>query len=146
MVTVEIRASLYARVSSDRQAKDNTIGSQLASLRERIAADGLTLLPELCFVDDGHSGNTLVRPALERLRDAAYAGQLERLYVLAPDRLARNYAYQFLLLEELQQRGVEVVFLNQSADGRFDGRASLAVGAHSLVSFQFWCFANSSSA
>ena len=114
MVSVKIRAALYARVSSEQQAKENTIASQLAELRERIAADGLALLAEHCFVDDGHSGSTLVRPALERLRDAAYAGQLDRLYVHAPDRLARNYAYQFLLLEELQQRGVEVVFLNQS--------------------------------
>ena len=114
MASVRIRAALYARVSSEKQAKENTIASQLAELRERIAADGLALLEEHGFVDDGHSGSTLVRPALERLRDAAYAGQLDRLYVHAPDRLARNYAYQFLLLEELQQRGVEVVFLNQS--------------------------------
>jgi site-specific DNA recombinase len=64
-------------------------------------------------VDEGHSGSTLLRPALERLRDAAYAGALDRLYVHAPDRLARKYAYQVLLLEELQRHGVEVVFLNQ---------------------------------
>jgi site-specific DNA recombinase len=114
MVSVQVRAALYARVSSEKQAKENTIASQLAELRERVAADGLPLLQEHCFIDDGHSGSTLVRPALERLRDAVYAGQLDRLYVHAPDRLARNYAYQFLLLEELQQRGVAVVFLNQS--------------------------------
>ena len=114
MVTVKIRAAFYARVSSEKQAKENTIASQLAELRERIAADGLALLAEHGFIDEGHSGSTLVRLALERLRDAAYAGQLDRLYVHTPDRLARNYAYQFLLLEELQQRGVEVVFLNQS--------------------------------
>lgn len=113
-MAVKIRAALYARVSSEKQAKENTIASQLAELRERIATDGLVLFEEHCFVDDGHSGSTLVRPALERLRDAVYAGQLDRLYVHAPDRLARNYAHQFLLLEELQQRGVAVVFLNQS--------------------------------
>jgi site-specific DNA recombinase len=114
MAAVKIRAALYARVSSEKQAKENTIASQLAELRERIAADGLALLEDHCYVDDGYSGGTLVRPALERLRDAAYAGQLDRLYVHGPDRLARNYAYQFLLMEELQQRGVEVVFLHQS--------------------------------
>lgn len=113
-MTATIRAAFYARVSSEKQARQNTIGSQLASLRERIAADGLTLLPEHDFVDDGYSGSTLLRPALERLRDVAYAGQLDRLYVLAPDRLARNYAHQILILEELQRHCVEVVFLNQS--------------------------------
>jgi site-specific DNA recombinase len=114
MASMKIRAALYARVSSEKQAKENTIASQLAELRQQIAADGLALLEDHVFVDEGHSGSTLVRPALERLRDAAYAGQLDRLYVHSPDRLARNYAYQFLLLEELQQRGVEVRFLNQS--------------------------------
>jgi site-specific DNA recombinase len=58
----------------------------------------------------------LVRPALERLRDQAAAGAVDRLYVYSPDRLARNYAYQVLLLEEWQRWGVEVVFLNQPLD------------------------------
>ena len=127
MSQVKIRAALYARVSSDTQAKENTIASQLADLRQRIAADGLALLEEHRFVDDGQSGSTLVRPALERLRDAAYAGQFERLYVHAPDRLARNYAYQFVLLEELQQHGVEVVFLNQSLGNTPDERLLVQV-------------------
>ena len=34
------RAALYARVSSDQQARGGTIASQLAALHERIAADG----------------------------------------------------------------------------------------------------------
>ena len=113
-MSVTIRAALYARVSSQQQAKQDTIASQVAALRERVAADELLLLPEHCFVDEGHSGSTLVRPALERLRDLAYAGGCDRLYVHSPDRLARHYAYQILLLEELQGHGIEVVFLNQS--------------------------------
>jgi site-specific DNA recombinase len=112
-MSARMRAALYARVSSEQQAKQATIDSQLVALRARLTADGLLLEPEHCFVDEGYSGSTLVRPALERLRDAAYAGALDRLYVHAPDRLARNYAYQVLLLEELQGHGVEVVFLNQ---------------------------------
>ena len=69
---------------------------------------------ELCFIDEGHSGGTLVRPALERLRDVAYAGGIDRLYVHSPDRLARKYAYQVLLVDELKRCGVEIVFLNHS--------------------------------
>jgi site-specific DNA recombinase len=65
------------------------------------------------FVDDGYSGSTLVRPAMERLRDVAATGSIDRLYVHSPDRFARNYAYQVLLLEELNQQGVEVIFLNR---------------------------------
>ena len=107
------RAAIYARVSSDRQAQDGTIDSQVQALRERVAQDGLVLEEELCFLDDGYTGSTLIRPALERLRDQASAGAIDRLYVHSPDRLARRYAYQVLLVDELQHYGVELVFLNR---------------------------------
>ena len=109
-----LRIALYARVSSDRQAEANTIASQVAVLEQRIAADGGHLDPELRFLDDGYSGATLLRPALERLRDVAAQGALDRLYVLAPDRLARSYPYQFLLLDEFRRSGVQVVFINHA--------------------------------
>jgi site-specific DNA recombinase len=109
-----VRVAWYARVSSDRQAEANTIASQVTALQHRVAADGWQVDPELQFVDDGYSGGTLLRPALERLRDVAAQGAVDRLYVLAPDRLARNYAYQFLLLDEFRRAGVEVCFLNHA--------------------------------
>ena len=111
------QAALYARVSSEQQAHSGTIASQVASLRERIAADGARLEPEHVFLDEGYSGATLLRPALERLRDAAAAGAVDRLYVHSPDRLARRYAYQVLLIEEFRRAGVEVVFLNRPIGG-----------------------------
>ena len=109
----EGQVALYARVSSDQQADANTIDSQVAALRAQITADGFDLHSVLEFIDAGYSGSSLVRPALERLRDVAAAGGMDRLYVHCPDRLARHYAYQVLLLEELTQRGVEVLFLNR---------------------------------
>jgi site-specific DNA recombinase len=112
--TSQVRAALYARVSSDQQTQAQTIASQVEALQERMRQDSLLLDPELEFRDDGYSGATLVRPALERLRDMAALGVIDRLYVHSPDRLARKYAYQVLLLEELRHGGVEVVFLNRS--------------------------------
>lgn len=109
-----LRVALYGRVSSEQQAERQTIASQVAALKERVAADGLTVESESCFFDDGYSGSNLQRPALERLRDRSYAGEIDRLYVHSPDRLARKYAYQVLLLEELQRHSVEVVFLNRA--------------------------------
>src|SRR4030088_186984 len=103
--TNNLRIGLYARVSSDRQAEERTIGSQLAALRQRIEADGGHVNDELEFLDDGYSGGTLLRPALERLRDQVAQGALDRLYVHSPDRLARNFAYQFVLLEEFVRAG-----------------------------------------
>jgi site-specific DNA recombinase len=105
--------AIYARVSSERQARDNTIASQVAALRERVAQDGFVLSDALCFLDDGYSGSELLRPALERLRDAASQGLFDRLYVHAPDRLARRHAHQALLLHELDRCHIEVVFLNR---------------------------------
>jgi len=107
-----LRAAIYARVSSKQQADANTIASQLEALKARVEADGLRLEPELCFTDEGYSGSTLLRPALERLRDQAAAGTFDRLYVHSPDRLSRSYPYQVLLVDELQRTGVQIVFLN----------------------------------
>jgi site-specific DNA recombinase len=89
------------------------VASQVAALCERIAAEGLALPEALQFIDEGYRGATLVRPALERLRDLAAAGALDRLYVPSPDRLARKYAYQVLLVDEFQHAWVEVIFLNR---------------------------------
>jgi len=112
MTAQELRVGIYARVSSERQADAGTIASQIEALKQRVQEEGSDLEDELCFVDDGYSGATLLRPALERLRDCAASGVVDRVYVHSPDRLSRKYAYQVLLLDELQRCGVEVVFLN----------------------------------
>src|SRR5262249_25530436 len=104
----EPQIALYARVSSEQQAEARTIDSQVAQLRSRIVADGFELKAVQEFVDDGYSGSSLVRPALERVRDTAASGGLDVLYVYSPDRLARKYAHQVLLVEELNQQGVDI--------------------------------------
>ncbi len=109
-----VRVAIYARVSSEQQAKAATIESQVQALVDRVAQDGHELEEEFRFIDAGYSGASLVRPALEQLRDVAYAGGIDRLYVHSPDRLARKYAYQVLLIEEFDRAGVEVVFLNHA--------------------------------
>src|SRR4051794_17303101 len=114
---VDRHVALYARVSTEQQARDATIASQLAALREHIAADGRQLEPDRTYLDEGCSGSSLLRPALERLRDAVAAGDIERLYVHAPDRLARRHAHPALLMEEFRRAGVEVVFLDRPIGG-----------------------------
>jgi site-specific DNA recombinase len=103
-----VRAALYARVSTERQADRGTIGSQVQLLRQHIATIGDELVGE--YIDDGYSGARLDRPGLDALRDAAEAGLLERVWCLSPDRLARAYAYQVLVLDELARFGVTVAF------------------------------------
>jgi site-specific DNA recombinase len=106
--------AFYARVSSEAQSRDHTIDSQVAALKERIAAAGFQLEPDHGYVDDGCSGTNLQRPALEKLRDAVAGGDVECIYVHAPDRLARSHAHQVLLIEEFRRAGAEVIFLNRS--------------------------------
>jgi site-specific DNA recombinase len=108
-----LRSAIYARVSSEQPTDGNSIASQIAALEARVSADGLILPATQRFVDDGYSGATLARPALEQLRDLAAGGGLDRVYVHSPDRLARRYAYQVLLVDELRRAGVEIVFLNR---------------------------------
>jgi len=109
-----VSVAIYARVSSEQQAEAGTTASQLEALLQRVKEDGYEVTPELCFVDEGYSGATLIRPSLEQLRDAVAAGVIDRIYVHSPDRLARKYAYQVLLIEEFQRCGSEVVFLNHA--------------------------------
>jgi site-specific DNA recombinase len=110
-------AAIYARVSSARQKKDETIGSQTAALREHAAQNRLEVPEEWVFEDEGHSGATLVRPGLEALRDLAAQGCLDVVLVHSPDRLARKFAYQALLLEEFARAGVRVEFVKNGARG-----------------------------
>jgi site-specific DNA recombinase len=108
-----MRVALYARVSTRRQAQTQTADQQLDRLRAHAAGQSWSVAPGHVFRDDGHSGASLKRPGLDRLRDAAASVQLDRILITEPDRLARNHAHQALLVEELQKHGAEVVFLDR---------------------------------
>ena len=104
-------AAIYARVSSARQKKDETIASQTAALRAHAEQLGLDVPDEWVFEDEGHSGATLVRPALERLRDLVAGVGIDVVLCYSPDRLARKFAYQALLIEEFTRAGTRVEFI-----------------------------------
>jgi len=104
-------AAIYARVSSDRQKENHTIGSQTSALVEYAQTHGYAVPSEWVFQGEGYSGASLVRPGLEALRDLAAQGQIVAALIYSPDRLSRKYAYQVLLGEELSRCGVDVVYL-----------------------------------
>ena len=105
-----MKVALYARVSSEGQAARGTIDSQVEALRAAIAKEDHEVVAE--YIDDGYSGARLDRPGLDALRDAAEAGKIEAVFCLTPDRLARSFAYQTLVLDELARFGVAVRFLD----------------------------------
>ncbi len=106
-----MQVALYARVSTPNQQQEGTIVSQVRALKDYIHQQGWSLLPVHEFLDEGRSGARLDRPALDRLRDVAQRGEFETVVVLSPDRLARNYAHQFLLIEEFEKRQTSLIFL-----------------------------------
>ncbi|MCL5996245.1 MAG: recombinase family protein [Chloroflexi bacterium] len=107
------RVAVYVRVSTQRQAQTQTIEQQLERLRAHLQAQGWELTDERIFRDDGYSGAPLNRPALDQLRDKVKLAELDRVLITAPDRLARNYVHQAVLLEELERYGCQVEFLDR---------------------------------
>src|SRR5690348_6908932 len=108
-----MRTAVYARVSTTRQAQAQTIEQQLDRLRAAVAGRGWVLDEQHVYRDDGYSGASLGRPGLDRLRDHAALADLDVALVTAPDRLARNYVHQVLLIEELAGHGCRVEFLDR---------------------------------
>jgi len=126
-----VKVAIYARVSTERQAERGTIGSQLATLRDQVSAAGHQLISE--FIDDGHSGARLDRPGLDALRDAAEAGLFNAVWCLSPDRLARAYAYQVLVLDELARFGVAVRFTDAPDFAADDPQAVLLTQVQGVI-------------
>jgi site-specific DNA recombinase len=108
-----MRVAIYVRVSTTYQVQTQTIDQQLERLQAHVQSQGWTLSNEHIFRDDGYSGARLNRPGLDHLRDAARNRALDRVLVTAPDRLARNYVHQMVLLEEFERYGCPVEFLDR---------------------------------
>jgi site-specific DNA recombinase len=108
-----MRIGVYARVSTQRQAEADGLAQQLERLQAHALQQGWTVAAENLFRDDGYSGASLKRPGLERLRDRVALRELDCVLITAPDRLARNYVHQVLLLEEITATGCQVQFLDR---------------------------------
>lgn len=108
-----MRIAIYARVSTQRQAQTQTIEQQIERLKVHIATQGWLLEPDQIYRDDGYSGGKLNRPGLDSLRDHARLAEFDRILITAPDRLARNYVHQVLIIEELERHGTTVEFLDR---------------------------------
>ena len=109
-----MEVALYVRVSTSRQHQQQTIEQQLSRLRDHVATrPDWHVAEEHIYRDDGYSGATLKRPGLDRLRDRAALAAVACVVITAPDRLARNYVHQMLLVDELTQRGCHVEFVER---------------------------------
>ena len=108
-----MKTAIYLRVSTNRQTQAQTVEQQLERLRKHLELQGEALAADNIFRDDGYSGANLNRPGLDRLRDRVKSGVLDRVLLTSPDRLARNYVHQMVLIEEWERCGCRVEFLDR---------------------------------
>jgi len=112
-----MEVALYVRVSTSRQQQQQTIEQQLSRLHDYVVArPDWHVAEEHIYRDDGYSGATLKRPGLDRLRDRAALAAVDCVVMPAPDRLARHYVHQMLVVDELTQRGCRVEFVDRPMD------------------------------
>lgn len=101
--------AVYARVSTSNQENEGTIETQLSAVRDYAKKNGFTIVQE--YLDNGWSGDNLMRPALDQLRMDAKKKIWEAILMYDPDRLARRYSYQELVIDELRELGIELLFV-----------------------------------
>jgi len=125
-----MKMAIYARVSSEKQEKQETIQSQIEALRDYAKKNNYVACGE--YIDDGYSGELLDRPALDKLRDDAKKKLFEAVLVHSPDRFSRKFIYLGLVQEELKKSGVNIVFLNRP-DSKDTPEDNLLNGVQGLI-------------
>lgn len=99
---------IYVRVSTEEQVKKGySIRDQIQSCRLKA-----TTLETIEYIDEGISGEFLDRPALTKLREDVRKGLVTKIVCLDPDRLSRKLMNQLIISEELEKKGVELLFVN----------------------------------
>src|ERR687892_553229 len=114
------RAILYARVSTDEQARSGySLAQQIEALRAYTAREGFEVLEEI--TDPGQSGSSLERPGMDRVRDLVAAGGVSVVLAQDRDRFAREPAYHYLLRKEFEEHGTKIRALNDRGDDSPEG-------------------------
>jgi len=107
-----MRAALYARVSTEDQAKNYSIPSQLEAMQKFATGKGFEATTE--FIDEGISGAVLDRPALSELRECVRQRAVDVVIAYDPDRLSRKLVHLMVLADEFERQGVQLHFVTQS--------------------------------
>ena len=99
----------YGRVSTSNQENEGTIETQLSAVNQFAEKNGYTIVKQ--YIDNGWSGDSLARPALDQLRMDAKKKNWEAVLIYDPDRLARRGAWQEVVMEELKELEIDVLFV-----------------------------------
>ena len=105
------RAILYARVSTDEQARSGySLTQQLEALREYALREGYQIVKEIS--DPGQSGASLERPGIDEVRALVREATVSLVLAQDRDRFAREPAYHYLLRKEFEEYGCRLKALN----------------------------------
>jgi site-specific DNA recombinase len=120
------RAILYARVSTDEQARSGySLAQQIEALRAYASREGYEILEEV--QDAGQSGANLERPGMDRVRDLVAGGGVSVVLAQDRDRFAREPAYLFYLREEFSEHNTAIRALNDRGDGSPEGELTTGI-------------------
>jgi len=109
------RAILYARVSTEEQAKTGySIPEQLRELRAYAVREGYRVIEEA--IDDGHSGADPHRLGLRRVMELAESGAIDAVLAKKRNRLFRSRLYRLLWDQDLGELGVKLVALDDTGN------------------------------
>ena len=127
--TSDVKLRLYTRVSTDRQAEEGySLSIQAEKLRAFAAAmDHVTEIK--LYEDDGYSGGSLERPAIQKLIGEAERGEITHVAVMKLDRLSRSLKDTMYLIEDVfLPNNVSFISLYESFDtGTPFGRAMVGI-------------------
>lgn len=125
-----MRVWLYARLSNDDDAEQNSLENQLCITRDFAHAQGHTVIG--FSTDDNRSGMHFDRTGLEQLTAKVEAGEIDGVIVKDLSRLGRHRVQTALYLEYLLQNGVRVLSVTEGLDTG-DEDDDLIIGVRGLM-------------
>ena len=100
-----MKAALYLRVSSDKQAKEgDSIPAQREALRQYAQSHHIQIYGE--YIDDGVSGTRADRDELSRLLSDVEAGRIDIILITKLDRLYRSLKHYLNMMDRLDRHNV----------------------------------------
>jgi site-specific DNA recombinase len=126
-------AAVYARVSTDKQ-NPLSPNDQVRKCREFGERNGIRVLEEHVYVDEGMSGVGMDRPSLQRLLRAALSPRREFDTILVDDtsRLSRSTASVLAIFHKLTFASVRLIAASQNIDSQHD-QAETLITMHGLI-------------
>ncbi len=104
----------YIRTATKKQRLAGATEMQMVAIGEYAKANGYMV--KETYIDEGFSGNTSKRPALQRMREDANKKQFSYVVIYDDARLSRNYLLYKQIEAELEEKGIEIISVTDIND------------------------------